>query len=223
MKILDRYIAKTLLKYSLSVMVILVGIFAFFKFLDEVDDIGRVSYTLVDALTYIGLLIPSMTYMLSSLIILLGAILGLGYLASNSELIIMRGAGIPVTEITKTTLKVSITFIILMIAFGEFIVPISSDYAKQYRAQALGLKVVGANQQGFWIKDSNHFIHVDRNVDGQVFNKVTLIKLDNPSELDSVVYSDTANFDGKTVELQQSSVYQIDSSKSIASIDKQLL
>jgi Predicted permease YjgP/YjgQ family. len=107
--------------------------------------------------------------------------------------------------------------------FGEFIVPISSDYAKQYRAQALGLKVVGANQQGFWIKDNNHFIHVDRNVDGQVFNKVTLIKLNNPGELDSVVYSDTANFDGKTVELQQSSVYQIDSSKSIAVIDKQLL
>jgi Predicted permeases len=116
----------------------------------------------------------------------------------------MRGAGIPVTEITKTTLKVSIAFIVLMIAFGEFIVPISSDYAKQYRAQALGQKVVGANQQGFWIKDSNHFIHVDRNIDGQVFNKVTLIKLNNPGELDSVVYSDTANFDGKTVELQQS-------------------
>jgi hypothetical protein len=52
---------------------------------------------------------------------------------------------------------------------------------------------------------------------------VTLIKLNNSSELDSVVYSDTANFDGKTVELQQSSVYQIDSSKSIAVIDKQLL
>ncbi len=46
MKILDRYIAKTLLKYSLSVMVILVGIFAFFKFLEEVDDIGaRKVYT----------------------------------------------------------------------------------------------------------------------------------------------------------------------------------
>jgi len=123
-----------------------------------VDDIGRASYTLVDALTYIGLLIPSMTYMLSSLIILLGAILGLGYLASNSELIIMRGAGIPVTEITKTTLKVSIAFIVFMIVFGEFIVPISSDYAKQYRAQALGLKVVGANQQGFGLKTIIYFI-----------------------------------------------------------------
>ena len=223
MKILDRYIAKTLLKYSLSVMVILVGVFAFFKFLEEVDDIGQASYTLIDALTYIGLLVPSMTYMLSSLIILLGAILGLGYLASNSELIIMRGAGIPVTEITKTTLKISVTFIVIMIIFGEFIVPISSDYANKYRAQALGQRVVTSSQQGFWIKDSDHFIHVDRNINGQVFNKVTLIKLKTPGDLDSVVYSDTANFDGKVVELQQSDTYQIDTSNPIAMIEKQRL
>jgi lipopolysaccharide export system permease protein len=223
MKILDRYIAKTLLKYSLSVMVILVGIFAFFKFLEEIENIGRASYTLVDALTYVGLLIPSMTYMLSSLIILLGAILGLGYLASNSEIIVMRGAGIPVTEITKTTLKISIVFVVIMAIFGEFVAPMSTDYAKQYRAKALGQRVVTSNQQGFWIKDSNHFIHVDRNIDGQVFNKVTLIKLNNPSELDSVVYSDSAKFNGKTVELQQSEAYQIDTSKPIAIIDKQLL
>ncbi|HIG88579.1 MAG TPA: LptF/LptG family permease, partial [Candidatus Thioglobus sp.] len=57
MKILDRYITKTLLKYSLSVMVVLVGIFAFFKFLEEVGDIGRSGYTLLDALVYVGLLI----------------------------------------------------------------------------------------------------------------------------------------------------------------------
>jgi len=223
MKILDRYIAKTLLKYSLSVMVILVGIFAFFKFLEELDDIGRAGYTLMDALAYIGLLVPSITYMLSSLIILLGAILGLGYLASNSELIIMRGAGIPVTEITKTTLKISVTFIVIMIMFGEFIVPISSDYANKYRAQALGQRVVTSSQQGFWIKDSDHFIHVDRNINGQVFNKVTLIKLKTPGDLDSVVYSDTANFDGKVVELQQSDTYQIDTSNPIAMIEKQRL
>ena len=223
MKILDRYIAKTLLKYSLSVMVILVGVFAFFKFLEEVEDIGRASYTLIDALTYIGLLIPSMTYMLSSLIILLGAILGLGYLASNSELIIMRGAGIPITEITKTTLKISVMFIAIMIMFGEFIVPISSDYAKQYRAQALGQRVVGANQQGFWIKDSDNFIHVDRNIDGKIFNNVTLIKLSNPGEIDSVVFSKKADFDGKVVELKHSNTYQIDTSEKIAVLDKQTL
>jgi len=102
-------------------------------------------------------------------------------------------------------------------------VPISSDYAKQYRAQALGQRVVGANQQGFWIKDSDNFIHVDRNIDGKIFNNVTLIKLSNPGEIDSVVFSKKADFDGKVVELKHSNTYQIDTSEKIAVLDKQTL
>jgi lipopolysaccharide export system permease protein len=200
-----------------------VGIFAFFKFLEEVDDIGRASYTLVDALTYIGLLVPSITYMLSSLIILLGTILGLGYLASNSELIIMQGAGIPVTEITKKTLKISVASIAIMIVMGEFVVPISSDYANKYRANALGEAIVGYSQQGFWIKDGDNYIRVGQNIDGKVFNNVTLIKLSSASELDSVVFSKKAYFDGKEVELEQSDAYQIDTSKKIAILDEQEL
>ena len=220
MKILDRYIAKTLLKYSLSVMVILVGVFAFFKFLEEVEDIGRASYMLNNALLYIALLIPSIIYTLSSLIILLGAILGLGYLASNSELIVMRSAGIPVTKITKTTLKISIAFIALMIAFGEFLVPITADYAKQYRANALGQKVVTSNQDGFWIKDNEFFINVKRNLDGEIFNDITLIKLDN-NNLDSVVFSKKADFDGQSVALKQSDSYQLDTSGDVVQITQQ--
>ena len=223
MKILDRYIAKTILKYSLSVMVILVGIYAFFKFLEEVNDIGRAGYTLLDALVYIGLLIPSMAYMLSSLIILLGSILGLGYLSSNSELIIMRGSGNSVMDITKTTLKISLVFIAVMIIVGESVSPILSDYAKNYRSQALGHGSVTSNQQGFWIKDSGNFIHVDQNIDGKVFNSVTLIKLNNPGELDSVVFSSSANFDGQKVDLQGSNSYQFDSSERFTKIDRQEL
>ncbi len=223
MKILDRYIAKTLLKYSLSVMVILVGVFAFFKFLEEVDDIGRASYTLLDSLSYIGLMIPSMAYTLSSLIILLGAILGLGYLASNSELVIMRGSGVSIVSVTKTTLKISIVFAIIMILIGEFIAPISSDYAKKYRSQALGQRVVTSSQKGFWIKDGDNFIHVDRNISGKLFKNVTIIKPNDFNKLDSAVYSDSANFDGKEINMQTPKMYQLDFDNKFTKIDRQIL
>jgi Predicted permeases len=223
MKILDRYITKTLLKYSLSVMVVLVGIFAFFKFLEEVGDIGRSGYTLLDALVYVGLLIPSMTYALSSLIILLGCILGLGHLASNSELIIMRGAGISIMEITKVTLKISFAFIIVMIIFGEFISPLFSDQAKKYRANALGESVISSTQQGFWLRDGSNFIHVDRNIGGTLFNKTTLINLSKSNTLDSVVFSDNAIFDGEKMILQKSNYYGINSDQKFSIIDKKTL
>jgi lipopolysaccharide export system permease protein len=222
MKILDRYIAKTLFKYSSSVMVILVGVFAFFKFLEEVGDIGKADYNLIDALIYIGLTLPSIVYLLFSLIILLGVILSLGYFASNSELIIMRNSGMSIVDITKSSLKISLFFALIMIIIGEFAAPISSDYAKKYRAEALGQKTLSVNQQGFWIKDDKNIIHVERNIDGHIFNQVTVIKIKNSKQLDSVIYSDKANFNGKTIELQNPNKYQINSSKPIAVINKQL-
>jgi len=221
MKILDRYITKTLLKYSLSVMVILVGIFAFFKFLEEVDDIGRVSYTLLDAVIYIGLLLPKITYEVSSVIILLGAVLGLGHLAANSELIVMRGSGVSIIKITKITLRVSISFVILAIILGEFIAPLSSNQAKIYRAKALGETIVTSSQQGFWIKDKDNYIHVERNLDGKVFNNVTLIKKKSVNLLDSVVYSDKAIFDKGSLALQKTIHYQVDSTGKFTKIKQE--
>mgnify|MGYP002525134166 CR=1 FL=1 len=221
MKILDRYITKTLLKYSLSVMVVLVSIFAFFKFLEEVNDIGRASYTLLDAIIYIGFLLPKITYEVSSVIILLGAILGLGHLAANSELIVMRSSGISIVKITKITLRVSISFVILAIILGEFIAPLSSNQAQIYRAKALGETIVTSSQQGFWIRDKDNFIHVERNLDGKVFNNVTLIKKKSVNLLDSVIYSDKAIFDKDTLTLQKTNYYLFDSTGKFTKIKQE--
>ncbi len=221
MKILDRYITKTLLKYSLSVMVVLIGVFAFFKFLDEVNDIGRASYTLVDAVIYIGFLLPSIAYETSSVIILLGAVLGLGCLASNSELVVMQGSGVSVIKIIKITLRVSISFVVLAIILGEFVAPFSSNQAEIYRAKALGEKIITTNQQGFWIRDAGNFIHVERNLDGKVFNNITLIKLKSANTLDSVVYSDKAVFDQDQLTLQKNNFYQINDEGKFTKIKKE--
>jgi len=221
MKILDRYITKTLLKYSLSAMVVLVSVFAFFKFLEEVNDIGRASYTLLDAIIYIGFLLPKITYEVSSVIILLGAVLGLGHLAANSELIVMRGSGVSIVKITKITLRVSISFVILAIILGEFVAPFSSNQAQIYRAKALGETIVTSNQQGFWIRDKSNFIHVEKNLDGRVFNNVTLINKKSDNSLDSIAFSDKAIFDKGILALQKTNYYQIDDTEKFTKIKQE--
>ncbi len=220
MKIIDRYIAKTLLKYSAVVLTILVGVFAFFKFLEEVDQIGQASYTMVDALAYIALLIPSITYSLSSLILLLGVVLGLGHLASNSELIIMRGSGSSIMDITKTTLKSALAFMLVFMLFGELLAPISSEFAKQHRAQALSQQHVGTNQQGFWLKDSGHFVRVGKNLNGEVFEDFMLIDLQDSTQLNTVIVGDRATFDGAQVRLENPDKYTLKHQQASVIIDK---
>jgi lipopolysaccharide export LptBFGC system permease protein LptF len=48
---------------------------------------------------------------------------GLGILASNSELIIMRTAGISTRRITMVTIKPALTFIIIGLLMGELMPP----------------------------------------------------------------------------------------------------
>ncbi len=220
MKILDRYIAKTLLQYSFAVLVVLVGVFAFFKFLEEVDTIGRANYTLIDAITYIALLIPSMTHALSSLVILLGVILGLGYLASNSELVVMRASGTSVIDITKTVLKLSVILAVLVTLFGEVVAPYSAQQAKNYRAKTLGERIIGAGEQGFWLKDGSSFIRVDKNIDGKVFRDTMVVKTADGQTLESVAFAKHSTFEAGNMQLNDADLYQLDSTQRFTQIEK---
>ncbi|MDB9829182.1 LptF/LptG family permease, partial [Candidatus Thioglobus sp.] len=58
MKILDRYIIKTMAFYTLAVMLIWVGVYSFFSFLNEVNEIGQANYTISEAMIYISLKLP---------------------------------------------------------------------------------------------------------------------------------------------------------------------
>ena len=62
MKIRERYIRKTLLSFTLVVLVIWLGVYSFFNFLSEMNSIGQVNYTSLEAFRYIALLIPEVAY-----------------------------------------------------------------------------------------------------------------------------------------------------------------
>jgi lipopolysaccharide export system permease protein len=111
MKILDRYIVKTMAFYTSGVMFVWLGIYAFLNFINEIDKIGQANYTALEAMLYVALDLPSVIYAHSSVIILLGSLLALGHLASTSQLVILRGSGVSIIKITKTVVKIALIFI----------------------------------------------------------------------------------------------------------------
>ena len=209
MKILDRYIVKTMTSYTLGVMLIWVGIYSFFRFLDEVNDIGQANYTIIEAITYISLKLPNIISEHSSVVILLGALLALGHLAATSQLIIIRGSGVSIMSIAKIVIKTTLAFVMVTILVGELLAPKATQYAENSRAKALGYNIQAEVQQGFWVKDNNTIIHVNKNFDGQLLGDVTLIKLKNSNTLESVTHADKAIFDGESLKLEKSDDYQV--------------
>jgi lipopolysaccharide export system permease protein len=218
MKIRDRYIAKTLLSYTIIVLVVWISIYSFFNFLAELNSVGKEGYTILSAFTFIFLQLPEVVYKQASPIILLGCILGMGHLATTGQLLIFRVSGASILKITLLTLKNSLVFVLFLIAIGEFLAPISSSFAETSRSNAMGNSSVSINQNGFWIRDGDNFINVRRNIDGKLFNSITVIEVNSSNKIERVIKSENAIFDGDSLDMSGSEIFSIDESSSFDKI-----
>ena len=218
MKIRERYIRKTLLSFTLVVLVIWLGIYSFFTFLSEMNSIGQVNYTSLEAFRYIALLIPEVAYKHASPVILLGCVLGMGHLATTNQLIVLRISGMSIFKLTFLTMKTALIFVIAIIIIGEIFAPIASDEAERGRSKALDLSIASQSQEGFWIRDGGSFINVQKNIDGKLFSGITIIEVNSSNKIETIMASDNALFDGKSLKMNNAEIFSIDGSKDIDDI-----
>ena len=219
MKIKDRYIANTLLTYSIVVLLVWLSIYSFFNFLAELNTVGTVNYTILEAFKYIVLQLPEVAYDQVSPVILLGCVLGMGHLATTGQLIILRASGISILKITWLTLKNAIIFLIFLTLIGELVAPTLTTYAENERSNALGQNSLSSSQDGFWIRDGDNFINVENNVDGSLFNGITVIEVNKSNKIERVVESKSAIFDGQNINMDSTNIFSINSTNSFDDID----
>ena len=211
MKIKDRYIANTLLTYSIVVLLVWLSIYSFFNFLAELNTVGTANYTILEAFKYIVLQLPEVAYDQVSPVILLGCVLGMGHLATTGQLIILRASGISILKITWLTLKNAIIFLIFLTLIGELVAPTLTTYAENERSNALGQNSLSSSQDGFWIRDGDNFINVENNVDGSLFNGITVIEVNKSNKIERVVNSQSAIFDGQNINMDSTNIFSINS------------
>jgi len=90
MKILDRYIALTLIQITLLVLFSLVLLFSFFALVDQLDSTGRGNYGVWQAITYVFLTTPRLSFELFPIAAVIGSMTTLGMFSKNSELAVIR-------------------------------------------------------------------------------------------------------------------------------------
>ena len=94
MTIFDRYIRAQLAKGFLIVFIILVSVFSFLDFVEELDDTTLGNYDVVDAVVFVVLTVPERALWLIPICTLLGCLVGLSLLDNGNELTAMRAAGV---------------------------------------------------------------------------------------------------------------------------------
>lgn len=145
-KIISRYVKKNALFAMLFAVIGLWALQMIFAYLAELEDISD-SYTYFEALTYIFYKSPYFLEQFTPTGALLGAVVGLGLLANNSELIVMRAAGLSITRIVSWVLQPAFIFVILALAINQYVLPESNLKANQIRKPDTALL---ASVNGYW-------------------------------------------------------------------------
>jgi lipopolysaccharide export system permease protein len=173
---------------------VLLSLGSFIEFVLQLDDIGEGSYDMTTALQYVALKIPRLATGLLPVSVLLGSLLGLGALASTSELIVMRAAGVSVSRLAQSVAGAGIVIALIGGVVSEFMSPQMDLYARQLRAVARSgdADIAGSNA---WLRDGNVIFNVRPSIDGTDFGGVYVFRIANGFFLSGIGRSDSVQSD----------------------------
>jgi lipopolysaccharide export system permease protein len=133
----------------------------------------------------------------------------MGYMATTNQLVVMRVSGNSILKLTAITIKAALFFIIVIIAVGEIFAPLASEEAEKGRANALGQKIALQSQEGFWIREGGNYINVENNIDGSFYTDITIYQVSPANKIETIITSESANFDGTSLEMNNVDIFSI--------------
>ena len=194
MTILNRYLGRIILQYTLITMFVLLALFTFVNFLDQLGDLGKGNYNIFSATQYVFLIIPRTIYEIFPMAALLGTIIGLSLLASDSELIVMRASGVSMLQITSAALKMGALFVIAAVIMGEVISPFTETQAQRGRAEALQQDIKQQTNFGLWMRDTHTYVNVGEVLPDLTLLRVRVFEFDPNKKLRSLVAAEDGEF-----------------------------
>ena len=198
-KIIHHYIGRAVFLAVLLSLVFFTGLMMIFQFLDDLPSIGNGNYTLLDSMLNLALNVPGIVYRLFPMAALVGSIIGLGSLASNSELIVIRAAGVSISRIIRSVLVTIIPLMIMVIVMGEWVSPVAKQYAQKQRSLAVSSGQLISSKTGLWARDGNDFIHIERSFpDGHIEN-FERYKFDTQMNLLSIIRAKSGIYEDKGI------------------------
>lgn len=177
MRILRRYLFWTILGTLGLVFSVVLSLGAFIQFIGQLNDIGVGEYGLADALLWVLMQLPTVVFETLPIAALLGALLGLGTLASRSELIVLRAAGVSPRGLARAVLVTGLVLAFLGGVLGEYLAPPLQRYARQFRTlEKFGQTGLGTGQTA-WIREGDTILGVSAPSEDRPAGDVVLFRL----------------------------------------------
>jgi lipopolysaccharide export system permease protein len=183
MRVLDRYIIKTILGSVALVAAVLAALLAMFLLIGEQGNVGTGHYGGFQALRYALLTLPESLFQLLPIAALMGSLLGMGTLAGNSELTIMRASGVSIVRIGYSVFLAGACIFVLTVIIGEFIAPPLGQMARAQRAFDRYSNISYAGRGGAWVRDGNLILKAEQQSGDGAFGGFTVFDVSAANRL----------------------------------------
>ncbi|EHM55880.1 LptF/LptG family permease [Cardiobacterium valvarum] len=165
----DRYLLRTILTTTLITLAFLLSVDLIIQISAEADDLGHAHYTLRILLIQQLLVLPEKLILFTPAAVLVGTIMGLGQLAAQNEIAVVRAAGISRLRLARAGLLLAFIIGVLNIVNGEAFAPQLAAKSRLIHHLALGESAETTAAQGIWLKQRDTIIHIGAlNPDGSL-------------------------------------------------------
>lgn len=190
-RIVAKHVTKTTALAMLGATAVLAGLQVLFTYLGELGSLKE-GYNAWNALQYVLWNSPNYLYEILPISALIGAVLGLGTLASNSELIVMRSVGISLWRIVGWVIRSALILVVLSFALSEWVIPHTNEQAKSVKSHRTAAEL--GEVKGYWSREGQRFIYIDyANSQGQI-KDVQVVDFDDNYRLRGTLDADQGNF-----------------------------
>ena len=194
MRILDFYIGRIIASTTFITLSVFVSVSGIIKFVEQMKAVGRGNYELSHAALYVLYALPRDVEIFFPMAALIGGLIGIGMMASSSELVVMQAAGLSRLDIIKSVMKTAVILIVISMAVGEWLAPNGEAAAREIRAQAISGGSLISSKNGVWAKDGKSFVHIGEVEDTGTLNKVEVYHFNDELKLSRWLTADKAEY-----------------------------
>jgi len=158
--IISRYLQRNIFTGTGTALLLLLGLALFFEFVGELEDLREGQYGLLQVLQHVLLRAPAKIVEFLPLAALLGSMLSLGSLASNSELIAMQASGITIWRMLVALVQAALVIALVGVLLAEWVVPDSDATALNLKNRSSQKTSALESKRGLWLKDEERIVHI---------------------------------------------------------------
>ena len=161
MTIIDRYLAKEIVKYFILLLVAVVGVYIAVDFIEKVDDFLEHEVPLTRMGVYFILKLPQIVAQISPVSVLLSVLIVFGLMNRHNEIIVLTSSGVSIYTLIKPLAVIGAFFSLFVLVISEVAIPLTAPRLNTLWYQEVkGHPTLALQQNNIWIRDQGSILHI---------------------------------------------------------------